>query len=203
MADDGEVKNMKKLTLLTLSLTLWAGAAEYQFHLTPEGTEVRWTLGDVLHTVQGTFKLRRGDIVFDNESGKAGGEVVVDATSGESGSGARDGRMHKNVLESAKYPDISFAPDRLEGKIDLNGVSNVMLHGRFTIHGASHEITVPVKLGAKGSTIDAEIKFDVPYVEWGMKDPSTFILKVKKSVEIEMRTNGRLSETGASRPNGQ
>ena len=55
---------MKKLTLFALLLTLGAGAAEHQLHLTPDGTEVHWTLGDVLHTVHGTFKLRRGDIVF-------------------------------------------------------------------------------------------------------------------------------------------
>jgi hypothetical protein len=68
-------------------------------------------------------------VVFDNETGKAGGEIVVDATSGLRGSSARDGRMHKNVLESAKYPDVSFVPDRLDGKVELTGVSNSKLHG--------------------------------------------------------------------------
>jgi polyisoprenoid-binding protein YceI len=178
---------MKKLLLITLSTVFCAGAAEYQLHLTPESTEVRWTLGDVLHTVHGTFKLRRGDIVFDAETGSARGEVVVDAASGASGSSARDARMHKQVLESAIYPDVSFAPDRLEGKVDLIGTSNVKLHGKFTIHGATHEITVPVQVSAKGNTVEAEIKFNVPYVEWGMKDPSTFILKVNKSVQIEVK----------------
>jgi polyisoprenoid-binding protein YceI len=150
-------------------------------------------LGDVLHTVHGTFKLRRGDIVFDPETGKAGGEVLVDATSGESGSSARDGRMHKNVLESAKYPDVSFTPDRLEGKVDLSGTSNVKLHGTFTIHGAAHEIDVPVRVSAKGDTLDVTMGFDVPYVAWGMKDPSTFVLRVSKEVHIEMHTTGRLT----------
>lgn len=194
---------MKKLLLIALFTALCAGAAEYHLHLTPETTEVRWTLGDVLHTVHGTFKLRRGDIAFDTETGIAAGEIVVDATSGESGSSARDGRMHKNVLESTKYPDVSFTPDRLEGKVDLNGTSNVKLHGIFTIHGAAHEMSVPVQVTAKGNTIEAEIKFDVPYVEWGMKDPSTFILKVSKSVQIEMRVTGRPSQAGTHHPNAQ
>ena len=194
---------MRKLILVAFCTALYVGAAEYQFHLTPETTEVHWTLGDVLHTVHGTFKLRRGDIVFDPDTGKASGQVLVDATSGESGSSARDGRMHKNVLESAKYPDVTFAPDHLEGRIDLNGTSNVKLHGTFTIHGGAHEITVPVKLIAKGDTIQAEIKFDVPFVEWGMKDPSTFVLKVNKSVEIEMRATGHLSQTSARSSNAQ
>ena len=157
-----------------------------------------WALGDVLHTVHGTFQLRHGDIVFDNETGKAGGEVVVDATSGESGSGTRDGRMHKNVLESAKYPDVSFTPDHLEGKVELTGVSNVKLHGTFRIHGGAHEITVPVKVTANGGSLDAEIKFEVPFVAWGMKDPSTLILRVNKSVEIVLRATGRLSQNATA-----
>ena len=194
----GTTSGVRKLILTALSFALCTSAAEYRFHLDPRTTQVTWTLGDVLHTVHGTFKLRRGDIVFDNESGKAGGEVVVDATSGESGSSARDGRMHKNVLESAKYPDVSFTPDRLEGKIDLTGVSNVKLHGIFRIHGGSHEITAPVKVTANSGTLDAEIKFDVPYVAWGMKDPSNLILRVNKSVEIEMRATGRLSQNATA-----
>jgi len=194
---------MRKLILTALSLALYAGAAEYQLRLDPESTQVNWTLGDVLHTVHGTFKLRRGEIVFDNETGKAGGEVVVDATSGESGNNSRDGRMHKNVLESAKYPDLSFTPDRLDGKVEPTGVSNVKLHGTFRIHGGAHEITVPVKVTANSGSLDAEIKFEVPFVTWGMKDPSTLFLRVNKSVEIEMRATGRLSQAATARANVQ
>jgi polyisoprenoid-binding protein YceI len=194
---------MRKLILAALSLALYAGAAEYQLRLDPESTQVNWTLGDVLHTVHGTFKLRRGEIVFDNETGKAGGEVVVDATSGESGNNSRDGRMHKNVLESAKYPDLSFTPDRLDGKVEPTGVSNVKLHGTFRIHGGAHEITVPVKVTANSGSLDAEIKFEVPFVAWGMKDPSTLFLRVNKSVEIEMRATGRLSQAATARANAQ
>jgi len=189
---------MNRLILSTLLLALGASGAEHQFHLAPESTQVNWTLKDVIHTVHGTFKLRRGDVVFDSDTGKAGGEIVVDATSGESGSGARDGRMHKNVLESAKYPDISFAPDRLDGKVELTGASDVKLHGVFRIHGDSHEITVPVRVTANGDTIDADIKFEVPFVAWGMKDPSTFLLKVDKSVAIEVRASARLSRTASA-----
>jgi len=194
---------MNKLILTALSFALCGTAAEYQVHLEPANTQLTWTLGDVLHTVHGTFKLRRGTIVFDNETGKAGGEVVVDATSGESGSSARDSRMHKNVLESGKYPDVSFTPDRLEGKVDLAGVSNVKLHGIFRIHGAAHEIMVPVKVTANAGSIDADIKFEVPFVDWEMKDPSTLILRVNKSVEIELRTTGRPSQTETAGANAQ
>jgi polyisoprenoid-binding protein YceI len=184
---------MIRLIFIALSLALTAPAAEYHLQLSPEGTQVNWTLGDVLHTVHGTFKLKRGDISFDPESGKAGGEVVVDATSGNSGSSARDGRMHKNVLESAKYPEVVFAPDHVEGKVELAGTSNVKLHGVFKIHGESHELTAQVQVMAKDDQLVSQIKFEVPFVAWGMKDPSTLFLKVNKSVEIEMQSTARLT----------
>jgi len=179
--------------LTTLLFAFPAYAAEYHLQLTPESTHVNFTLGDVLHTVHGTFKVKRGEIFFDPETGTARGEVVVDAPSGDSGSSARDGRMHKNILESDKYPEISFSPDHVEGKVELNGASNVKLHGIFKIHGAGHQITAPVHVIAKDNKLDAIIKFEVPFVAWGMKDPSTLFLKVNKFVDIEMTATGRLT----------
>ena len=47
------------------------------------------------------------------------------------------------VLESEKYPEILFRPDRLEGKVAAAGKSSVKVHGMFGIHGVEREITVP------------------------------------------------------------
>ena len=174
-----------RLTFLLLSLTLVADAADYHLELAPETSKINWTLSTLLHTVHGTFKLKFGDIHFDPDTGKASGEVVVDAATGESGESRRDSRMQKSVLESLKFPQVTFAPDRVEGKVELNGTSNVRLHGSFNIHGVSHEITMPVQVRARQNHLAANAKFDVPYIEWGMKDPSTFILKVSKLVEVE------------------
>ena len=89
-----------------------ASAADYSFELKPDNTKIQFTLEDALHTVHGSFSLKRGTIDFSTDTGKASGQVVIDATSGESGSNARDSRMHANVLESKKYPEAVFAPDR-------------------------------------------------------------------------------------------
>lgn len=129
-------------------LFLVSGAAFGQVthvQLDTAATNVNFTLGDVLHTVHGVFKLKSGDLWFDPSSGKAGGQIVVNALSGASGSDARDSRMHKNILESAKYSDITFVPDRVEGQINPQGDSDVRLRGQFSIHGGTHEVTMAVK----------------------------------------------------------
>jgi polyisoprenoid-binding protein YceI len=168
-------------------------AADWVWQPDPGSTKVNWTLGDVLHTVRGTFQFKRGSVTFDPESGKASGELVVDAASGDSGSGARDGRMKKNILEVQKYPEIVFAPDRVEGRVNPEGESDVKVHGMFTIHGASHEMTIPAKVKASGSQLEAALKFAVPYVQWGMRNPSTFLLRVNESVDITIQAAGRLT----------
>jgi polyisoprenoid-binding protein YceI len=189
---------MKTAAAILLSaLSCAAGnaiAADVVFELNATQSSVNWTLGDVLHTVHGTFKLTRGTIRFDPGTGKAGGEVVVDASSGESGSGARDGRMHKNVLESTKYPVITFRPDQVEGAVNPEGDSALQIHGIFTIHGGDHEITVPAKVHLANSQASATIDFQVPFVKWGMKDPSTLFLRVKDTVQIELRAIGTASQ---------
>jgi hypothetical protein len=74
-------------------------------------------LGGNLHTVKGTFLLKRGDIQFDPATGKVSGEVAFDATSGKTGNGSRDNKMHKDVIESGRYPEIIFRPNRAEGTL--------------------------------------------------------------------------------------
>ena len=164
----------------------------------PTRTTVAFTLGDVLHTVRGSFKLKSGVIHFDSSTGKASGSVVVDATSGESGSGARDRRMHKNILESERYPEIVFMPDGVSGKIPGQGMAVVQVHGLFRIHGAGHEMTVPVQVQAEATQVTASTRFSVPYVKWGMKNPSTFFLKVNETVDLSVHAVGQLSAEDGS-----
>lgn len=175
-----------------LVLVMPAFAAQYSFELQPASTKVQFTLPDVLHTVHGSFNLKRGTIDFDTETGKASGQVVVDVTSGASGSDARDSRMHANVLESKKYPEAVFAPDRIEGKLSVPGSSRVKVHGTFTIHGAAHEVTMDVQTSCTPEQIHATMSFDLPYVAWGMKDPSNFLLKVNKSAQMTIETSASL-----------
>ena len=167
-------------------------AQQIPLHLDPASTQVEFTLGDILHTVHGTFRLKRGDMRFDPATGNAEGELVVDATSGASGSQGRDRRMHAGILESGRYPEIVFRPVRVEGKVASQGASQVQVHGVFVIHGGEHEITLPVEVEADGGQYTATTHFTVPYVKWGMKNPSTFVLRVSDQVEIGIHTVARV-----------
>jgi polyisoprenoid-binding protein YceI len=164
------------------------------FTIDPSQTKVEFSLGSLLHTVHGDFKLKRGALRFEPQSGKVSGELVVDAASGESGSPARDKRMHAAILESAKYTEIVFGPDRVDGKVAPEGRSEVQIHGIFAIHGVEHEMLVPATIGAADGQYNVSVMFEVPYVKWGMKNPSTLMLRVNDKVEIIVQTVAHPSE---------
>jgi polyisoprenoid-binding protein YceI len=170
-----------------------AAGQELQFKVDPLRTTIKFTLGDVLHTVHGSFQPTKGELRFDPATNKLSGEIVVDAKSGETGNGMRDRKMHKEVLESERYPEIAFRPDRVEGTVALQGNSSVRVHGIFSIHGAEHEMTVPAEIGKSPDRWSATLHFSVPYVTWGMKNPSTLFLRVSGSVEVEVETSGAVT----------
>ena len=187
------IKPMRLFLPLCLSAALLSAGESVSslprsFAIDPAQTKVEFVLGSLLHTVHGDFRLKSGTLRFDAQSGKASGELVVDAASGESGSAGRDKRMHAAILEIAKYPEITFRPDRVDGKVAPEGKSQVQLHGMFTIHGVEHEILLPVTVDADAGQYNVIGIFQVPYVKWGMKNPSTLMLRVDDKVEITIHT---------------
>lgn len=184
-----------------LSLSASTYAQEQVFELEPAQSHVSFTLGDIFHTVHGTFQLKPGTIRFDPATGVASGQIVVDAASGNSGSGARDHKMKKDILETQKFPDVVFTVDHVSGALAPSGTSTLQLSGNFLLHGSSHPLTVTVPVNVNAGLAAADVNFDVPYVKWGLKNPSTLFLRVSEDVLIVVHAVGRLqpaSEAPAS-----
>ena len=178
------------LLALLASARVFAQPQELRREFTPANTIVTFTLGDILHTVHGSFRLKQGQVDYNFGSGAVHGQLVIDATSGDSGNRSRDHKMHKDILESAKYPEIVFRPDHVQGTVASAGASTVQVHGIFSIHGADHEITLPVRVELFPDHWIADTHFTIPYVKWGIKNPSTLFLRVSESVEIDIRATG-------------
>jgi polyisoprenoid-binding protein YceI len=183
---------MKLVAVILMALSVSAFADEV-LTFDPPKTSIHWTLGTLLHTVHGTFQLKSGTIHFDPPTGAASGQLVVAASSGESGSEARDKKMQQNILESAKFADIVFTPDKVVGTVAPEGKSSIQVHGTFLLHGTGHEFTMPIEVEMKSGEAIASTHFSVPYISWGLKNPSTFVLKVDPAVDIEIQATARVS----------
>jgi polyisoprenoid-binding protein YceI len=171
-----------------------SASAQRKFSIDPTHSTVSFTLPDVLHTVHGSFTVQASTVSFDRGTGKMGGIIEVDSGSGESGNKVRDGRMRNDELKAKLFPNTTFAPTQLYGKIPSSGEASVLVDGMFTLVGQIHPLEVPLKLHIEGQRCTATGSFVVPYVRWGLKDPSTFILKVATDVTIQVVLQGTLQD---------
>jgi len=178
------------VAVLYFSTASQGQSGQLRLQFSPADTSIKFTLGDILHTIHGSFQLTRGEVEYDYVGDAVRGTLVADATSGQSGNRSRDRRMHKEILETARFSEIIFRPARVEGTVANSGSSTVEVHGIFSIHGSDHELTVPIRLQVFPDRWIADSRFTIPYVKWGIKNPSTFFLRVSESVEVDVHATG-------------
>ncbi|HEU4635116.1 MAG TPA: YceI family protein [Edaphobacter sp.] len=166
--------------------------------LDPAATTIDWTLGATMHTVNGTFKLKQGTIQCNPRTGEASGLIEIDATSGESGNSSRDHRMHKSILESDRYQRITFRPVHIEGSLGEALHGDFVVDGIFNLHGQDHPMKLNVSAQPATGGISIKTHFVVPYVQWGIKDPSTFVFRVEKDVSVDVSAVAKTSIASAT-----
>lgn len=158
----------------------------------PAHSSLHWSMDSTLHTVHGTFALTRGEFTVEPTSGKASGEAVADAKSGQTGNDSRDQKMHQEILETAKFPEIVFRVTQIEGLAPGSTKNEIKLHGTFLLHGTPHEMIVPAEVEWSGSGWKGTSNFAVPFLAWGIKNPGNFLLKVSPTVDVTLEFSGTM-----------
>ena len=179
---------------LTVLLALPALAQRQTFTVNPDASEVTMTLNTTHEVVHGTFHVHSGSIDFDRSAPKMSGAVIVVAGSGKTGNGSRDKRMNKEILQVERHATVSFEPKSYAGTIAPSGDSTIQVTGIFTLLDAPHEITIPMLVHLEGATATAKAHFPLPYIEWGLKDPSLLFWKADKDVAIDLSLTGQISK---------
>jgi polyisoprenoid-binding protein YceI len=182
--------------LATLILAPASRAQGSIVQLDPAQAKIEFSLSGNFHTVHGKFALKSSTIQFDPSNGKISGAIIVDATSGDSGNNARDKKMHREILESGKFPEIIFMPGQISGTVAAGGASKVEVAGQFRLHGQDHDVTLPVDVTIDGRNLQIATHLEIPYVQWGLKNPSNFLLRVSDTVTIDIQATGRVQTGG-------
>jgi hypothetical protein len=111
--------------------------------------------------------------------------------------------MHKLVLETERYPLAVFKPDRVLGTLPPSGLSDLILAGIVDVHGAEHAFAAPVSVDVSGDTVSAEAIFEIPYVAWGLRDPSFLFLRVAPVAAVTVTTEGGFRSDAVARRRGR
>ncbi|QMV19088.1 YceI family protein [Granulicella sp. 5B5] len=187
---------MKSFALFALAVMLAPAALGQRqtFAVNPDASEVRMTLKTTHEIVNGTFHVQSGSIEFDHGNPRMSGSVVVLAASGKTGNDSRDKKMKNDILHVEQYATVMFEPKSYTGAIAASGDSTIRVMGIFTLLGTPHEMTIPMVVHLDGSSATAKADFVVPYVQWGLKNPSFLIWKADNDVAIDLMLTGRLSK---------
>jgi hypothetical protein len=169
--------------------------AQHQtFVVNSDASEVNMTLKTTHELVNGAFHVQSGSIEFDRGTPKMSGSVVVLAGTGKTGNDSRDKKMNKDILKVEQYATVSFEPKSYSGAIAPSGDSTIQVTGIFTLLGTPHEIAIPLLVHLDDTTATAKSHFVVPYVQWGLKNPSFLVWKADNDVAIDLVLAGRLSK---------
>jgi hypothetical protein len=186
---------VKSFAVLALAVILAPAAlAQHQtFAVNPDASEVKMRLNTTHEVVNGTFHIQSGSIEFDRSAARMSGSVAVLAGSGKTGNDSRDKKMNKDILKVDQYATVSFAPKAYTGTIASSGDSTIQVSGVVILLGNPHDLTIPMQIHMDGSKATARAQFVVPYVQWGLKNPSFMFWKAENNVAIDLNLVGQVS----------
>ena len=167
--------------------------------LDPSATQIHYTVQGWPHVTHGTFRLDRGVIEIDPATGNAAGKIVVSAASGDSGSAMRDREMKDSILDVRRFPSIVFSPQSAQGHRTPQGAFPAIVNGKLTLHGQSHPFTMNVSVRPDAdNSFTLTTRFTIPYVAWGLKNPSILIFRCADTVYVDVSARGRATWESAA-----
>jgi polyisoprenoid-binding protein YceI len=102
----------------------------------------------MIATVKGTFRVKSGNVVFDEADPAAARiEAVLDAASVSTGADPRDGHLRSpDFFDAAQHPEIAFRGTRVTPK----GDSEYRVEGDLVIRGIAKPVTLDVEVEGFG-----------------------------------------------------
>lgn len=93
--------------------------------------------------------------------------------------------FNEHYLETNKYPDATFLGTLLINEDCENGCeTEAVCKGKFTIHGVTKIVTIPVKFSLKDSTLNISGKFNIKLSDYNIKIPKIVQAKIASDIEI-------------------
>ena len=80
--------------------------------------------------------------------------------------------LREIVLETEKYPEITFKSTNVTGKTNPNGQFDAKIDGDLTLHGVTRRITIPADVTVTGNDLRARGEFTVERGDFNVKATS-------------------------------
>lgn len=187
---------------VTLSLSSSARAQPRQFVVRNDGgSRIQFISDAPLETITGVTSGLSGELTVDIASvSSTRGSVQASIASLRTGVDLRDEHLRGEAwLDAAHNPNATFQITRIDGASALrpNEAASVQVHGRFTLHGVSRELTTTARVrlvpltpelartpGITGDVLRIQTTFTVRLTDFGVSVPAMVRLKVSNDIQV-------------------
>lgn len=173
-----------------LAAALVAQPAAYR--IDPAASEAGFDLKATMHIVHGSTKNVEGAVRVEPEASgalKFSGAIEIGAASIATGNDKRDATLHAKTLQTDSFPTLRFEPERFSPSAPAGGDGSIAgsLTGRLTLRGKTKALSIAATLTPKGERILAQGTFDVAWAEFGVPDPSFFVVRIADVAHARFR----------------
>lgn len=160
------------------------------------GSRIQFVSDAPLERITGTSSSVTGEVTVNPaDLSSVSGTIRVPVASIRTGDDLRDDHLRSDSwLDAAGHPDATFEITSVEGASSLTPgeVVRVTLHGRFSIHGHTRDITASAQIryipAADGSPelIRAQARFTVSLPDFGVSVNPLVRLKVSDTISVNV-----------------
>lgn len=91
------------------------------------------------------------------------------------------------VLETEKYPEMTFKSTNITGKLNPSGVFEARIEGDLTMHGVTRRIVIPAEVKLGGSDLRSTGEFSLERSDFKVKATSAFHGMVRVRDKLKVR----------------
>ena len=177
---------------LATSLAADAPRGAVVYKIDPASAEAGFDVKATGHTVHGKTTAVSGEVHVIDEPGGGktiSGRIEIAAATLDTANSKRDQTMKRKCLAVDRFPAIVFTPERFapSGPAPAPGPVAGRLSGTLTIRDVTKPVTMDATLTPQGTRIAVAGTFDVPWLEFGIPDPSFFIITLDKVAHAHFR----------------
>ena len=155
-----------------------------------------------LESINGVATGISGRVTFDPDNpGAVKGKIIVQASSLHVGNPMQKEHLHSDKwLDVAKYPEITFEVESAKNVKTQANITTADVTGKFSLHGATKTITVPVTMtflkdklkartGKDGDLLVIRASFKIKRSDFGI-NPGQMEEKVSDDIELNLSIAG-------------
>jgi polyisoprenoid-binding protein YceI len=199
------MKNKILCALIFTCLGVTAPAAPLEFDFKdPKGVNnVVFKTDAPLESINGVASGISGRVAFDPDNpGAVKGKIIVQTSSLHLGNPMQKEHLHGDKwLDVAKYPEITFEVESAKNVKTQGNVTTADVSGKFSLHGVTKTIIVPVKMtflkdqlkarmpGKDGDLLVIRASFKIKRSDFGI-NPGQGEDKVSDDIELNLSIAG-------------